>query len=58
MHDFSVWMRTGSNPADINWFQIHTGKCLKVYLDIIDEPLNFWFRINWRSHTQTSQLRS
>ena len=22
--DFMVWLRTGSYPADINWFQIHT----------------------------------
>ena len=20
VHDFSVWLRTGSNSADINWF--------------------------------------
>ena len=20
MHDFPLWLRTGSNPADINWF--------------------------------------
>ena len=24
--DYSVWLRTGSNPADINWFQTHVGK--------------------------------
>ena len=23
-HDFSVWLRTGSNPADINRFRSHT----------------------------------
>ena len=23
---FLVWLRTGANPADINWFQSHTGK--------------------------------
>ena len=22
---FSVWLRTGSNPAEINWFGSHTG---------------------------------
>ncbi len=26
MNDFSVWLRTGSNPADINRFQSHNGK--------------------------------
>ena len=29
-HDFSVWLRTGSNPADINWFQSHTGKYFSI----------------------------
>ncbi len=24
-NDFSVYMRTVSNPADINWFRSHTG---------------------------------
>ena len=24
--DFSVWLRTGSNQADFNRFQSHTGK--------------------------------
>ena len=24
-HDFSVWPRTGSNPADIHPFRSHTG---------------------------------
>ena len=26
IHDFSVWMRTGSKPADINRVRVHTGK--------------------------------
>ncbi len=26
IHDFSVWLRTGSNPVDCNRFQSHTGK--------------------------------
>ncbi len=26
IHDFSVWLRTVSNPADINKFRGHTGK--------------------------------
>ena len=25
IHDFSVWLRTGSDLADINWFRCHTG---------------------------------
>ena len=24
LHDFLVRLRTGSNPADIDWFRIHT----------------------------------
>ena len=32
--NFSVWLRTGSNPADINRFQIHTNKKFS-YLDLI-----------------------
>ena len=27
--DFSVWLRAGSNPADINYFRNLTGKALK-----------------------------
>ena len=26
IHDFLVWLRTGSNPADINRFRSLTGK--------------------------------
>ena len=26
IHDFLVWLRTGSNPADINRLQSHIGK--------------------------------
>ena len=26
IHDFSAWLRTVSNPADINQFRSHTGK--------------------------------
>ncbi len=26
IHYFSVWLRTGSNPADSNRFQSHTGE--------------------------------
>ena len=29
MHDFSVRLRTGSNPEDINRFRSHTGKLFK-----------------------------
>ena len=25
IHEFSVWLRTGSNPVDINRFQSHIG---------------------------------
>ncbi len=30
MHAFSVWLRTGSNPADSNRFRSHTGKYSNV----------------------------
>ncbi len=36
MHDFSAWLRTGSNPADSNRFQSHAGKEIKVLLSKID----------------------
>ena len=26
IHDFSVWLRAGSNPHDINRFRSHIGK--------------------------------
>ena len=26
IHDISVWLRTDSNPADVNRFRSHTGK--------------------------------
>ena len=26
IHDFLVWLKTNSNPADINRFRSHTGK--------------------------------
>ena len=29
---FSVWLRTGSNPLDINGIQSETGKIIKNYL--------------------------
>ena len=29
IHDFSVWLRTGSNPADIDPFRSHTGNTIK-----------------------------
>ncbi len=28
IHAFSVWLRTGSNPADSNRFRSHTGNSL------------------------------
>ncbi len=30
IHEFSVWMRTGSNPVDTNWFRSHTGKYVMI----------------------------
>ena len=29
--DFSVWLRNGSNPADISWFRSNTGKTLMFH---------------------------
>ena len=26
LNDFAVWLKTGSNPPDINWFRSHTEK--------------------------------
>ena len=34
IHDFSVLLRTGSNPADINRFLSHVGKLI-IYLHLI-----------------------
>ncbi len=31
IHDISVWLRTGSKPADSNWFQRHTGKRIMIF---------------------------
>ncbi len=34
IYDFSVWLRTGYNPADINLFQFFIGKHIidKIYI--------------------------
>ena len=37
IHNFSIWLRTASNPADINQFQSHTGNTL--YLARLGEGL-------------------
>ena len=34
INDFSVWLRTGFNPADINRFQSHTEKYYAVNIDM------------------------
>ena len=31
IHDFSLWLRTGSNPADSNRFQSHTENFILKY---------------------------
>ena len=33
MYDFSVWLRTGYNPAEINRIGSHTGKKSNFYLE-------------------------
>ena len=41
MHDFSVWLRTGSNPADINRFEAILGEKLLCNLPAhVYESLN------------------
>ena len=37
IHDFSVWLRSSSNPADIKRIGSHTGK----YILINQKPLTF-----------------
>ena len=39
LHNFAVWLRTGSNPAGINRLQIHTGNSFttKMIQEIIEE---------------------
>ena len=37
IHDFSVWLRTESNPADINGFRIQTGKKITKYCPILSK---------------------
>ena len=32
LHDFSVWLRTVSNPADIYRFKSHTGSVVFVHM--------------------------
>ena len=34
IHDFSVWLRIGSNPVDINRFRSQTGKYYKILTGI------------------------
>ena len=41
MHDFTVWLRTGSNPADIDWFETHIGKTMYFFPVVI---------FDWRSY--------
>ena len=39
IHNFSVWLRTCSNPADINRIRSHTGNIIIVTYEII---INGW----------------
>ena len=34
VHDFSVWLRTGSNPVNINWFRSNTVKKSSKKVDL------------------------
>ena len=51
-HDFLVWLRSGSNSADINRFQSYTGEkillhpvylCLSIKLSQTTKPIEFSF---------------
>ena len=35
VHDLSLWLKTGSNQADINRFRGHTGKLLFTFSSIV-----------------------
>ena len=39
IHDFSVWLRIGSNLADINWLKSHTGKAFKNADKVLIGPI-------------------
>ena len=39
IHDFSVWLKTSSNPADSNRFRSHIGKVI-TYLYCSWSPMN------------------
>ncbi len=47
-HDVSVWLRTGSNPADSNRFQSHTGKLFQqssksgVLRDLVAKSVDYY----------------
>ena len=41
VQDFSVWLRTGSNPEGINRFRSHTGKTLLVRCLILILSCNY-----------------
>ena len=40
MHDFSVWLRTSSNPVDINRFLSHTGNTFSIFRPFEAPPAN------------------
>ena len=50
-YDFSVWLRTSSNPADINWFVIHTGIIITLAYHnswhFIDMQFQGFISTNW-----------
>ena len=43
IHDFSVWLRTGSHPPNNNRFRRHTGK---VFLEIKIQEYKIHFYLN------------
>ena len=49
MHSFSIYLRTGSNPADINWFWSHTKikfASLLLLMQLIDSFLQTYIYID------------
>ena len=43
LHDFSVWLRIGSNPEDINRFESHTGKDIDVYILYLEKCMTKYY---------------
>ena len=49
IHDLTVWVRNGSNPADINQFRSYTGKIFQFQIVFLLAKL-----IQWRKMKKSS----